>query len=509
MNATAFDDISYVRRGYRQLFELGRGGMARVYLAESLASGVRKLVVLKILNAELSLDVEMRALFRREAEISAQMNHPNVVQVMEVVEYAESPVIVMEYLNGTSLSGLVKQAGRQLPLPLHMHILSQVLAGLHHFHELRDLEGASLCAVHRDVSPQNVMVLHDGPVKVLDFGIAKINAPNNHATRTGIIKGKIHYMPPEQLLGGADIDRRADIFAVGVMLWEAVAGRRLWEGKSEMQLVRQLATGAIPRLREFAPEVPDSVLEIVERATDVERDQRFASAHEMQAALEHALAREGWFVRPRELGEFMSQHFGESRRAQELMIQSALRTAPGVEGTLDCTRVGRLRHAPDHSESASPTARTADLPVPSAWHIRRRDVALGAGITLAASVALGSVWGLSRHPSAAVQAQQPSSSPPSVASGVLAPAAATEIAPAPVAATPAPLAPATETPAAPAPRSSAASVETTPPTSKVRSRNVSQATLRPAASSGSRSGKCNPPFAFSADGVKTYKPECF
>ncbi|MET0791456.1 MAG: serine/threonine-protein kinase, partial [Polyangiaceae bacterium] len=185
----ALDDTGSVRRAYRQLFELGRGGMARVYLAESLASGLRKPVVLKVLNPLLSADTEVRAAFRREAELSAQMNHPNVVQVMEVVETPESAVIVMEHLEGKALSALLKEAGKHLSLALHMHILTQVLAGLHHFHELRDLEGTPLHPVHRDVSPQNVMVLHDGPVKVLDFGIAKINAPSAQGTRTGIIKG--------------------------------------------------------------------------------------------------------------------------------------------------------------------------------------------------------------------------------------------------------------------------------------------------------------------------------
>ena len=152
MNGVAFDQTD-PRRAYRQLFELGRGGMAKVYLAESLASGIRKLVVLKVLNPELSANAEMRALFRREAELAAQMNHPNVVQVMEVVEYRESPFIVMEYLDGAPLSTIIKRAGQQLSLALHLQILCQVLRGLHHFHELRDLDGSPLNGVHRDVSP--------------------------------------------------------------------------------------------------------------------------------------------------------------------------------------------------------------------------------------------------------------------------------------------------------------------------------------------------------------------
>src|SRR6478609_5515740 len=277
MSAAAFDQTD-PRRAYRQLFELGRGGMAKVYLAESLVSGIRKLVVLKVLNPELSANSEMRALFRREAELAAQMNHPNVVQVMEVVEDHESPFIVMEYLDGAPLSTIIRRAGKQLPLALYLQIFCQVLRGLHHFHELRDLDGSPLNGVHRDVSPQNIMILHDGPVKVLDFGIAKISAADVQATRSGIIKGRIQYMPPEQILGASSIDRRADLFAVGVMLWEAVARRRMWHGKSEVELFRALATGVLPSLREFAPGAPRSIANVVQHATSIDPENRFADA---------------------------------------------------------------------------------------------------------------------------------------------------------------------------------------------------------------------------------------
>ncbi len=331
MSMASLGEIRSSHRAYRQLFELGRGGMARVYLAESLASGIRKLVVLKVLNAELSASAEMRLLFRREAELAAQMNHPNVVQVMEVLEYFGSPAIVMEYLEGVPLSLLRLQGHGALPLPLHMYVLSQVLAGLHHFHELRDLEGAPLNTVHRDVSPQNVMVLHEGIVKVLDFGIAKVNASTDQVTRTGTLRGKIHYMAPEQVLGER-IDRRADLFAAGVMLWQAVAGRHMWQGKSDAEVLRTLPSGPLPRLPDMSPAVPAAVRQIVERATHVDREQRYATAQEMQGAIEHALADQGWLIRHRDLSDFMAQNFGEIRRVQQLRTKSALRTSVNTAG---------------------------------------------------------------------------------------------------------------------------------------------------------------------------------
>lgn len=324
MNTSNVSPVSAPRRNYRPLIELGQGGMARVYLAESLASGVRKLVVLKILNRELARDASMRTAFRREAELSAQLNHPNVVQVFEVVEHSGAPVIVMEYLDGVSLALVLKEAQHELPLALQLHILTQVLAGLHHFHELRDFDGKPLNAVHRDVSPHNVLVLYEGPVKVVDFGIAKVHGAGHH-TRSGTIKGKLHYMPPEQLLGDSNVDRRADVFAVGVMLWEAVAARRMWHGRTEPQVVRALACGELPRLRDAVPNVPSELERIVERATHADREERYATAEEMQLDLEHALQAFGRSVQIRELSNFMVARFGERRVFQRRAVERALR----------------------------------------------------------------------------------------------------------------------------------------------------------------------------------------
>ncbi len=522
--------------------------MAKVYLAESLASGIRKLVVLKVLNPELSLNSEMRTLFRREAELAAQMNHPNVVQVMEVVEDAESPFIVMEYLDGASLSTIIKRAGGQLSLALHLQIVCQVLAGLHHFHELRDLDGSPLAGVHRDVSPQNIMILHDGPVKVLDFGIAKISATDVQATRSGIIKGRIQYMPPEQILGASGIDRRADLFAVGVILWEAVARRRMWEGKSEVELFRALATGALPDLCEFAPGAPESIVRLVQRATEVDPDKRFANALEMRTAIEEASAKEGLLTRPHELAVFMASHFGETRRDEQLQIKAALR------GELDSGAIeltgSRPRYIPGNQ--AADSARVTDEPVEllelqssRTFRIHSRSWAVVAAVAVLATLALVGAWAMGRSRSRAasvtekpqaktvmleVQALPPGAeivldgkllgtdhfSGPEplvdrqVSLEVRAPGRVTErkaivltrdmslqivLAPDPaLAATSAP---------------TAAAVDSSGPTSQPRVQSSTRATNKAGNTSGTRSGKCNPPYVFAADGVKTYKPECF
>ncbi|MGC4092755.1 MAG: TonB family protein [Polyangiaceae bacterium] len=317
------EDASKIRKRFRILMEIGRGGMATVFLAERISFGVRKLVVLKVLNGDLAAHSEMRSAFHREAHLSARMNHPNVVQVYEVVEHGGQTVIVMEFLDGLPLSKVLRHS--ELPLSLHIDILMQVLDGLHHFHELTDVDGTPLNAVHRDVSPQNVLVLHDGVAKVLDFGVAKFTAADADHTRTGLIKGKIQYMPPEQLLSGAEVDRRADIFALGVMLWQALAGRRLWQDRKEPDVMRALARGEIPRLRDAAANVHEELEAIVNRALEPDPEKRFATALEMKLALESAVPRTVGVTNSRALTAFMAEHFAEERRAQRAKIDGTRR----------------------------------------------------------------------------------------------------------------------------------------------------------------------------------------
>ncbi len=551
MKAAVLDESAGTGPSYRRLFELGCGGMARVYLAESLAFGLRKLVVLKVLNPEFCGDPAMHAAFQREAQLSAQMNHPNVVQVMAVIEQAGAPAIVMEYLDGTPLSSVLRHAAKQLPLRLQMHILSQALGGLHHFHELKDLDGTPLNAVHRDVSPQNVMILHDGPVKVLDFGIAKVSAPDDHATRAGTIKGKLQYMAPEQLLGGTDLDRRSDIFSAGVMLWEAAAGRRMWEGKTEIQVVRSLATGKVPDLAEVAPATPLSVQEIVRRAIDVDRHSRFATAEEMQVAIDEVLAREGWSVQPRELAEFMAEHFGESRRDQQERVKTVLRAMRSSERVHDPTSGTHLVRWP--AERSSPEHSTPRVSGVAAIIAPRRASKPWWSWALAAVVCLGLLiaWGMwqrlqsaARPPATAgarntvafvVDALPPDADilldgkrlasghyvgevPRSDAKAVLevrSPgylSVRREVTFAKDVATRIVLlrdAPAPRVPGSAASSASpASSTSSSPPRVSepplVPAKTKSQAVRRSAPSR-----HCDPPYTFGADGVKTYKAECF
>jgi serine/threonine-protein kinase len=271
---------------YQVITTLGQGGMARVLLTRSRGpAGVTKLLVVKELRAELKDDPEFLTMFLDEARIAARLNHPNVIQTYEVSSDGEHPVIVMEYLEGQSLGALLGRVTRKaMPVELHLYILAQALAGLHYAHELRDFDGSPLNVVHRDVSPHNVFVTYDGQVKLLDFGIAKAEGSAG-LTRAGVFKGKIGYAAPEQLRR-SPLDRRADVFSLGVMIWEAIARRRLTTGDVESAIMLRRVDGKDPKIKEIAPETPDELARICDRATAPDPADRYATAAELRAALE-------------------------------------------------------------------------------------------------------------------------------------------------------------------------------------------------------------------------------
>ncbi len=271
---------------YQVITTLGQGGMARVLLTLSRGpAGVSKLLVVKELRAELKDDPEFLVMFLDEARIAARLNHPNVIQTYEVSSDGEHPVIVMEYLEGQSLGALLGRVGRKaMPVDLHLHVLAQALAGLHYAHELRDFDGTPLNVVHRDVSPHNVFVTYDGQVKLVDFGIAKA-AGSTGLTRAGVFKGKIAYAAPEQI-ASLPVDRRADVFSLGVMVWEAIAGRRLTLGEMEGAVMRRRVDGEEPKIKDVAPETPDELARICDKATARDPADRYATAAELRAAIE-------------------------------------------------------------------------------------------------------------------------------------------------------------------------------------------------------------------------------
>ena len=313
---------------YRLIAELGSGGMAEVYLAVAAGpAGFNKLLVVKCIRANLAEDPEFLSMFMDEARLAARLNHPNVVQTIEVGMADGRYFIAMEYLEGQPLNRIQNRLGSSLPVGEHLRILCEVLRGLHHAHELADYDGSPLEVVHRDMSPHNVFVTYEGQVKVVDFGIAKA-LDSTAETRAGILKGKIAYMSPEQACG-VRVDRRADVYSVGVMMWAALVGRRMWKGESELVVMGHLLSPAAsaPRPSAMGVTVAPELEAICLKALEHDRDRRYATALEMERAIEWALAALHLSGAVRDTGATVAQQFAEERQRIKGVIDAQLKSA--------------------------------------------------------------------------------------------------------------------------------------------------------------------------------------
>lgn len=319
---------------YRLIAELGHGGMAEVYLAVVQGpAGFNKLVVIKQIRPQLATDPEFLSMFLDEARLAARLSHPNVVQTNEVGQEGDRYFIAMEYLEGQPLNRVLHRIGRDggLTLSMHLRIIIDMLVGLHHAHELTDFDSTPLNVVHRDVTPHNVFVTYDGQVKVVDFGIAK--AMNSSAeTRLGVVKGKVAYMAPEQARGER-VDRRADIFSAGVMLWEAATGRRLWKGIPDLTVLHRLINGDIPSPREIDPEVPEGLENIVMKALALRREDRYSTSVELATALEELLDGMNDKTSLREVGKLVAKHFEENRNKIKGIVEQQLKVVKSLPTT--------------------------------------------------------------------------------------------------------------------------------------------------------------------------------
>jgi len=326
MNTTARQPAIAPAMGkYHLIAELARGGMGNVYLAALCGpGGFNKLLVLKELKPELSDDETFVAMFLEEARLAARLVHPNIVQTNEVTSEDRRHYITMEYLDGRSLSRIVRRFAREeaFPIGAQLRIISDALLGLHHAHELRGFDGEPLGIVHRDVSPLNLMVTFDGQAKVLDFGIAKA-VDSSLETKAGVLKGRIAYMAPEQACS-VKVDRRADIYSMGVMIWEAAAERRLWPGMSEVEILSRVLRDGAPRLRDVVPDAPQALDAICSRAMARDCEDRYATAAELLDDLEAHIAHRNDKMTMRQIGELIAVGFAEERHKMNQIIEETL-----------------------------------------------------------------------------------------------------------------------------------------------------------------------------------------
>lgn len=312
---------------YELVAEIASGGMATVFLARlSGVGGFQRFVAIKRLHPHLASESEFVDMFLDEARLAAGIHHPNVVPILEVGASERGYYLVMEYVEGDTLARLLARAatqGNRLPPGIATRIVLDTLAGLHAAHEQRDETGQPTALVHRDVSPQNVLVGSDGHCRITDFGVARA-ATRLSGTRVGQLKGKIAYMAPEQAMGSNEIDRRADIFAAGIVLWEVLAGKRLFKAVNEAATLSRVLSETIQDVRTVAPDVEPELAEVAMKALNRDRDQRFATAAQFADALERAAQGAGKLASPKELASYVAEVIGDEISQQRDAVRNWL-----------------------------------------------------------------------------------------------------------------------------------------------------------------------------------------
>jgi serine/threonine protein kinase len=311
---------------YDLLALLATGGMAEIWLARVTGTSGDKLVVIKRLLDSLALDHEYVEMFLDEARINARLANSNIVETLELGQVEGKYFMAMEYVPGLSVSQVGKKATQRLgDVPQHVAcgIVVQACAGLHYAHEKTLPDGTPLGIIHRDVSPQNLILTFAGLVKVLDFGIAKATGRKSE-TRTGMVKGKFSYMSPEQCLGMA-LDRRSDVFALGIVLFELATARRLFKRGNTYQTYTAITTADVPPPRLLNPKIDSAVEDVILKSLRKSPDDRYATAEEMQHALERAMQQAQLTGGHAELQQFMEATFLDEQKQQRELVASAER----------------------------------------------------------------------------------------------------------------------------------------------------------------------------------------
>lgn len=357
---------------YRLCFEIARGGMATVFLARAEGpGGFEKLVALKRIHEGLVDEQKFVDMFLDEARIASLISHPNVCSVFDFGQVDGTYFIAMEYLVGESLSRVARAVAehpdpgmRARFRPIAIKIVADACEGLHAAHELRSPTGKLLRVVHRDVSPHNVMVTYDGSVRVVDFGIASA-ANRVHKTQTGEIKGKYAYMSPEQLRGD-EVNRRTDVWALGVVLWELLATRSLFRRRIEPETLLAVVSEPIPSLVEVAPDVPDVYERIARSALSRDLAGRYADARTLGRDLMAALGEEGPNIGLADVADFMAQLFPEGRGRRNQLMELASQRATAIpevhDGTTDLSMFAPAMTGPSRPLLTGPSTVPARTP---------------------------------------------------------------------------------------------------------------------------------------------------
>jgi serine/threonine protein kinase len=300
---------------YRRVRHLANGGIAEVSLVMRREGSFKQFYALKRLLPHFRDDHQLRAMFVDEARFAGLIRHANVVSVLDVGEGADGPYLVMEYIDGITLTKLLTwhvENDKRMPLQLVLKLCSDVARGLHAAHEVRSSDGEPLNLVHRDVSPQNVMLGYDGVARVTDFGIAKALGQSSR-TATGVLKGKFGYMAPEQLRF-EEPDRRADLFALGVVMYELLACARLYQNQDGMDGVRRILHEPPPDIMDVRDDVPPRLVALIFQLLAKEVDKRPDTAREVARVLDDEVARLVTEEGQLEISDYLAERFADQRR---------------------------------------------------------------------------------------------------------------------------------------------------------------------------------------------------
>ncbi|HPC82694.1 MAG TPA: TonB family protein [Thermoanaerobaculaceae bacterium] len=339
---------------YDLIEPIATGGMAEVFKARMRGvEGFQKIVAIKRILPHLTDNDEFVTMFIDEAKLAAQLQHPNIIHIYDLGKLERSYYIAMEYIDGRDLRSILRmleEKERRLPLGLALFIASRLAAALDYAHRKRDLQGRDMVLVHRDVSPQNVLISYDGDIKLCDFGIAKAASKASH-TRAGALKGKLQYMSPEQAWG-KDLDLRSDIFSLGLVLYEMLTGRKAFAGDSELSILEQVRSPRITPPRDIDPAIPPEVERVVMKALKENREERYQTAGELAADLNNILQS----IRPApgasELGAFLAE------------LQGRERATTGV--VAPAPRPAAVPQPPPPAPPAAPAAKPKPAPAPAA-----------------------------------------------------------------------------------------------------------------------------------------------
>lgn len=343
---------------YLLIDKIGSGGMAELFLAKQTGlKGFEKVMAIKRILPHLTEDQEFVSMFINEAKLAALLSHQNIVQIYDLGSVAVIYYIAMEYVMGKDLRTVLSKSrsnDRPLPISLTLQIISKVLSGLDYAHRQKDLSGRELNLVHRDVSPQNILVSYEGEVKLVDFGIAKA-ASQGTETRTGMLKGKLAYMSPEQAWG-KPIDRRSDIFAVGILLYEMLSGTRLFKGENELSTLEKVREAKVEPPTSLNPEISKELEAIILKALAKDPNDRYQTAAEMEAAIETYMISQGHSLSPISLSQYLHQLFQQEilQDTDRFHIASTVTEATNIEQQSTLVRPAGL-HPSDNIDKRDTT----------------------------------------------------------------------------------------------------------------------------------------------------------